>query len=51
VLAQAADDKEEILTCPVDLAFLGKVRDGYCFPFRDRRIESYGKLTELYLDD
>lgn len=51
VLAKAADDQEEVLVCPVDLAFIDQVRDGYCFPFRDRRVESYGDLTKLYIDD
>ena len=51
ILAKAAGDQEEIVVCPVDLAFIDRVRDGYCFPFRDRRIESYGDLTKLYLDD
>ena len=51
ILAQAAVDREEILVCPVDLAFIDQVRDGYCFPFRDRRIESYGGLTKLYKGD
>jgi N-carbamoylputrescine amidase len=51
VLARAADDQEEVLDCPVDLAFIDQVRDGYCFPFRDRRVESYGELTKLYVDN
>jgi N-carbamoylputrescine amidase len=51
ILAKAADDREEVLFCPVDLAFIDRVRDGYCFPFRDRRIESYSELTKLYLDE
>ena len=51
VLAQAADDKEEVLVCPIDLAFIDQIRDGYSFPFRDRRVESYGDLTKLYSDD
>ncbi len=51
VLAQAADDREEVLLCPIDLAFIDQVRDGYCFPFRDRRTDSYGDLTELYSGD
>ena len=51
VLAQAADDQEEVLLCSVDLAFIDQVRDGYCFPFRDRRTDSYGDLTELCSSD
>ncbi len=51
VLAQAADDREEVLVCPIDLTFIDQVRDGYCFPFRDRRTDSYGDLTKLYSGD
>lgn len=51
LLALAADDREEVLVCPVDLALVDRVRDGYCFPFRDRRVESYGDLTKLYGED
>jgi N-carbamoylputrescine amidase len=51
VLAKAADDQEEVLVCPIDLAYIDQVRDGYCFPFRDRRVDSYGDITKLYIDD
>lgn len=51
LLALAADDREEVLVCPVDLESIDQVRDGYCFPFRDRRAESYGDLAKLYSDD
>ena len=49
-LALAVGDREEVLLCPVDLAFIDLVRDGYCFPFRDRRVDSYGDLAKLYGD-
>lgn len=51
IVAQAAVDREEVLVCPVDMAFIDRVRDGYSFPFRDRRAESYGDLTKLYIDE
>jgi N-carbamoylputrescine amidase len=51
VVAEASGDQEEVLICPVDLADIDRIRDGYCFPFRDRRADSYGDLTKLYIDD
>lgn len=51
ILAQAAADQEELLVYPVDLDLIDKIRDGYSFPFRDRRVDSYGDLTKLYIDD
>jgi N-carbamoylputrescine amidase len=51
VLKQASDEEEEILVCPVDLALVRETRDRSSFPFRDRRIDSYGGLTKLYLDE
>ena len=51
VLAQAAADRGEVLVHPIDLDCIDEIRDGYCFPFRDRRIDSYAGLTDLYLDD
>lgn len=51
LLAKATNDQEEVVVCPIDLGFIRRVRDGYCFPFRDRRVDSYGDLTELYIDD
>jgi N-carbamoylputrescine amidase len=50
LVAKASADQEEILVAPVDLGLIDKIRAGYSFPFRDRRIDSYGGLTELYLD-
>ena len=51
VLAQAASDRAEVLVHPIDLDCIDEIRDDYCFPFRDRRVDSYTDLTELYLDD
>lgn len=50
VEAQAAADRDEVLICPVDLDSLKEIREGWSFPFRDRRVDSYGGLTSLFLD-
>lgn len=50
VVKRASQDREEILVCPVDLSLVEEVRDGWSFPFRDRRVDSYDGLTRLFLD-
>jgi len=50
VLKEASENEDEILVCPVDLAFVEEVRAAWSFPFRDRRVDSYGGLIKLYLD-
>ena len=50
VVAQASEDKEEVLVCQIDLDAVREMRDGWSFPFRDRRVDAYGGLTSLYLD-
>jgi N-carbamoylputrescine amidase len=50
LVAKASADQEEILVASIDLALMDEIRAGYSFPFRDRRIDSYSSLTELYLD-
>jgi N-carbamoylputrescine amidase len=50
ILKQAAGDKEELILCSVDLSSVDRVRRSFSFPFRDRRVDSYGGLTELLLD-
>jgi N-carbamoylputrescine amidase len=50
VLAQAAPDQEEVLVCSIDLEAISDMRDGWSFPYRDRRIDAYGGLTSLFLD-
>jgi N-carbamoylputrescine amidase len=50
ILKQAAGDEEELLLCPVDLSYVAKVRKSFSFPFRDRRVDSYGGITDLLLD-
>jgi N-carbamoylputrescine amidase len=50
VAASAAEDREAIVVCPVDLAFVEQIRTDIAFPFRDRRVDSYREITELYLE-
>lgn len=50
VVGQASREDEELLLCPVDLGLIEKVRTGESFPFRDRRVDSYGDLNKLYLN-
>ena len=50
VIGQASQEDEEVLLCPVDLGLIEKVRTSESFPFRDRRVDSYGGLSKLYLD-
>ena len=50
VLAQGSEEGDEIVMASIDLAFGEQAKDNYSFPFRDRRIDSYGGLTKLYLD-
>jgi beta-ureidopropionase len=46
ILATASEDKDELLICDFDLDMIEEVRNTWQF-FRDRRPETYGKLTEL----
>ncbi len=50
LLAKAADGREEVLVCPVDLSLIDEARDLLAHFFRDRRIDSYGGLTRRFLD-
>ena len=49
VVGQASADQEEILLVPADMSQIDKARAGFSFPYRDRRVDSYGGLTKLYL--
>jgi N-carbamoylputrescine amidase len=49
ILAEASQDEDEVLVCRVDLALIDQIRKGYSFPFRDRRVDSYEEISELYL--
>jgi N-carbamoylputrescine amidase len=46
ILACASEDKDELITCELDLDMIQTVRNTWQF-FRDRRPETYGKLTDL----
>ncbi len=49
ILAQASDDKDELLIAQVDMARSEAVRRIWPF-LRDRRIDAYGDLTKRYRD-
>jgi N-carbamoylputrescine amidase len=51
VVAQGSGDREEIVVAPADLGIIDEIRGRWSFPFRDRRIDTYSGLTELYLDE
>ncbi|MFN2190607.1 MAG: carbon-nitrogen hydrolase [Candidatus Promineifilaceae bacterium] len=51
VVAKASAEQPEVLVHPVDLDRIKEIRDAYCYPFRDRRVDSYAGLSELYIDD
>ncbi|MGD9148060.1 MAG: carbon-nitrogen hydrolase [Anaerolineae bacterium] len=50
LVAKASATREQVLVAPADLSKMAEIRTGWSFPFRDRRVDSYGGLTELYLD-
>lgn len=50
VVARASADEPEVLLCSVDLDAVSRVRQRFSFPFRDRRVDSYGDLSRLYVD-
>jgi N-carbamoylputrescine amidase len=49
LLAEASEDREEVLVADCDLAEVERCRQGWPF-LRDRRIDAYGGLTSRYLD-
>lgn len=49
ILAQASNDKEEILIAEVQLETLADVRQNWPF-FRDRRIDAYNEITKRAID-
>jgi N-carbamoylputrescine amidase len=50
ILKEASSEKEEILICSVDLAQVEETKKLSSFPYRDRRVDSYQDLLELYSD-
>ena len=49
VIAEASHDKEEILLADIDVKRMEDVRRNWPF-LRDRRIDSYGKITHRFDD-
>lgn len=49
IIAQASDDKEEVLIAEIDRARMEDVRRNWQF-LRDRRIENYGDLQKRFID-
>ena len=49
LLAEASEDREEVLIADCDLAEVERCRQGWPF-LRDRRIDAYGGLTQRFLD-
>ncbi len=49
VLAEASQDKEEILVGEIDVRTMEEIRRNWPF-LRDRRIDSYGPITQRFLD-
>jgi hypothetical protein len=39
-----------VLDAPADLSTIAENRTGWSFPFRERRVDSYGGISQLYLD-
>lgn len=50
IIAQASEDKEEIITADVDLNHLETIRRNWPF-LRDRRIDAYGEITNRLTDE
>lgn len=50
VLAQASEDKEEILLAEIDINHIETIRKNWPF-LRDRRIDAYGGITKRFLDE
>jgi beta-ureidopropionase len=46
ILVCASEDKDELITCDLDLDLIATVRNTWQF-YRDRRPETYGKLADL----
>lgn len=50
IIAQASDDKEEVLMADCDLGRMDEIRQGWPF-LRDRRIDAYEQITRRYIDE
>ncbi len=50
IIAQATDDKEQVLIADCDLSLIDEHREGWPF-LRDRRVDAYSQITQRYLSD
>ena len=50
IVAQASEDREEILLADVDLRHLETIRRNWPF-LRDRRVDAYGEISRRFLDE
>ena len=50
IVKLASKDEEEIVVCEVDLTAVEETKKRFSFPYRDRRVDSYRGLLELYSD-
>jgi N-carbamoylputrescine amidase len=48
ILKQASKTQDEIVICPIDLALVEETKKMFSFPYRDRRVDSYQDLLNLY---
>ncbi len=49
VIAQASEDKQEVIIADCDLALMDSYRQGWPF-LRDRRVDAYGDITKRLID-
>jgi N-carbamoylputrescine amidase len=50
ILKQAPKDKDELIIYDVDLSIVDETKKHFSFPYRDRRVDSYGEILSLYSD-
>lgn len=50
IVKQASREEEEFLICEIDLSMIDETKMRFSFPYRDRRVDSYGDLLKLYSD-
>jgi len=50
IVKLASNNEEEIVICEINLAAVKETKKRFSFPYRDRRVDSYGDLLKLYSD-
>jgi N-carbamoylputrescine amidase len=50
IVKLASVEDEEVVLCTIDLSLVDETKNSSSFPYRDRRIDSYGDLLKLYSD-